>query len=299
MHRRTVMLNGGSAVDSASRYLAGNGTVSLPAYSFKSDPTTGMYIRNGNTITFACAATNEFDVRFFYGPVTLTNFYSFDNGSGTPDLVLIRAASGVLQFSNNVSSDNTTQLGDSTHRLAGIFAGLATLNGLIINGGDIGLSASQGVIVSAVRVVAFGTAGISGYNGIATAGYGVSPIYAHGRFTAQVAAKASVAAYAIGAADGSFEVSANINVTAATTAAFTCTCTYTDEANVSRTLTFGFTQLSGATLLTSITNVTGTGPYESPVYHIRCKASTSITIATVGTFTSVTYNVEATISQLA
>jgi hypothetical protein len=140
---------------------------------------------------------------------------------------------------------------------------------------------------------------ITTYNAIATAGWGVPSIYGSGRSAAQTAAVASIAAYTVGASDGSFEVSANVNVTTATTHNFTVTCAYTDETNTARTLTLGFTQLTGATFLTAITNVTGAGPYESPVYHIRCKASTAITIATTGTFTTVTYNVEGIIKQTA
>lgn len=137
------------------------------------------------------------------------------------------------------------------------------------------------------------------YNSVVTAGFGVAAVCAASRVTAQVAAVASVATYTVGAADGSFEVSANVNVTTATTHAFTVTCTYTDETGTSRVLTLGFTQLSGATLLTSITNVTGAGPYESPIYHLRAKAATTITFATVGTFTSVAYNAEGIIKQMA
>lgn len=140
---------------------------------------------------------------------------------------------------------------------------------------------------------------ITNYNSITTSGLGVPVVVATGRFTAQVAAKASVSAFTVGGSDGSFEVSANVNVTASTAHTFTTTVTYTDETNASRTLTFGFTQLSGATLITAITNVTGVGPYESPVYHIRCKAATTITVATTGTFTTVTYNVEGIIKQTA
>lgn len=140
---------------------------------------------------------------------------------------------------------------------------------------------------------------LTSYNGISTAGWGVPSIQAAGRTVAATnATVASVAAYTVGAADGSFYISANVNVTATTAAAMTVTCVYTDETNTSRTLTLGFTQLSGATLLTSITNVTGTGPYESIPYHIRCKAATSITIATAGTVTGITYNVEGFISQV-
>lgn len=138
---------------------------------------------------------------------------------------------------------------------------------------------------------------ISTYNNITTAGWGVPAIYGSGRATAQVAANASVATYTVGAADGSFEVSANVLVTTATTHAFTVTCTYTDEGNTSRTLTLTFSQLAG-TLITSITNAAGTVPYEGVPLHIRCRASTAITIATTGTFTAVVYNVEGIIRQL-
>lgn len=136
------------------------------------------------------------------------------------------------------------------------------------------------------------------YNGVATTGWGHPAIYGTGRVTARTSAAASIATYTVGVADGSFLVSANVNVTAATTASFTCTCTYTDETNTSRTLTLTFSNITG-TLLSTITNVTGTGAYEGVQLHIRCKASTAITFATVGTFTSVTYNVEGIIQQIA
>lgn len=140
---------------------------------------------------------------------------------------------------------------------------------------------------------------ITSYNGIVTAGNGVSTVQASGRATAQGAANASVSTYTVGGSDASFRVSANVLVTTATTHSFSVTCTYTDEGNVSRTLTLGFTQLSGATLVTLITNITGAGPYESLQYHIRCKASTAITFATTGTFTTVVYNAEGVVTKVA
>lgn len=136
------------------------------------------------------------------------------------------------------------------------------------------------------------------YNGVTTVGWGQPAIYGFGRVTAQVAAAAAFATYTVGAADGSFLISANLLVTASVTNSFTCTCTYTDEGNTSRTLNMTFSQITG-TLLTTITNVTGTGAYEGVPLHIRAKASTAITFATVGTFTSVTYNAEAQITQIA
>lgn len=139
---------------------------------------------------------------------------------------------------------------------------------------------------------------ITNYAGVATNGLGIPAIYKIGRATAQTAVNASVATYTVGSSDGSFIISTNVLVTTSTTHTFTVTCSYTDEGNTSRTVTFNVQQLGG-TLVTSITNVTGAGPYEGVPLHIRCKASTSITIGTTGTFTTVTYNVEGSIIQIA
>lgn len=100
------------------------------------------------------------------------------------------------------------------------------------------------------------------------------------------------------AADGSFDISANINVTVSTTVTMTVTCTYTDETNTSRVLTIPFLILAG-TWVVSITTAQGNIAYESPVLHIRAKANTTITIATAGTVTAVTYTGEGMITQIA
>lgn len=119
-----------------------------------------------------------------------------------------------------------------------------------------------------------------------------------GRATSQTAANASVATYTLGATDASFEVSANVLVTTSSAEAFTVTCTYTSEDDTSRVLTLNFSLLAG-TLGTSIAFANGAVPYEGVPLHIRCKASTAVTIATTGTFTGSTYNVEGTILQIA
>ncbi len=139
---------------------------------------------------------------------------------------------------------------------------------------------------------------VAEYNNVATAGLGVPAIYKAGRSTGQTAAVASVSAYTNGAADGSYIVSANVNVTTSSAEAFTVTCAYTDEGNTSRTLTLNFSLLAG-TIGTAINFANGAVPYEGLPMHIRCKASTAITIATTGTFTGATYNVEGIIRQLA
>lgn len=121
--------------------------------------------------------------------------------------------------------------------------------------------------------------------------------YQTARSTAQTAAVASVVSWTVGANDGSFLVSSNVLVTASVTHSFSVTVSYTDEGNTARVLTLNFSQLTG-TFLTAITNVQGLGAYEGIPLHIRCKAATSITIGSTGTFTSVTYNVEGAITQI-
>lgn len=135
----------------------------------------------------------------------------------------------------------------------------------------------------------------SKYNNLTTAGQGVAPILGNGRFTAKTAAQ-TVSTTAVGAADASFEISANVLVTTATVHNFTVTCSYTDEGNTARTLTLTFSNLAG-TLLTAIANAAGAIPYEGIPLHIRCKAGTNIVIASVGTFTTVTYNIESVVKR--
>ena len=123
---------------------------------------------------------------------------------------------------------------------------------------------------------------------------------ANARADAQTAAVATVATYTVGAADGTFLVAANVLVTTSTTHSFTVECAYTDESNTARTLTMTFSQLAG-TLVVTITNITGAGPYEGIPLTIRAKAATAITIRTqaAGVYTTVTFNVDGSIVQVA
>lgn len=169
----------------------------------------------------------------------------------------------------------------------------ATTNGRLTDDSDMTFATDTLTVTG----LAVGTAKIKSYNGVATAGFGVPVIYGLGRFTAQTAAKASVATYTP-TADGTFEISANVLVTTSTVHSFTVTCAYTDEGNTARTLTLTFSNLGG-TLLTTIANAAGAVPYEGVPLHIRVKANTAITLASVGTFTTVTYNIEGIIKQTA
>lgn len=142
------------------------------------------------------------------------------------------------------------------------------------------------------------TSTIGKYKNISTEGLGAPAVYKVGRATAQVAANTSVATYTTPASDGSYEVSSNVLVTTSTVHNFTVTVDYTDEGNTARTVTMPFAVLAG-TFVTAITNASGAVPYTGIPIHLRCKASTAITVKTAGTFTTVVYNIEAIIKQTA
>lgn len=133
--------------------------------------------------------------------------------------------------------------------------------------------------------------------GLMSSATSTSNVVASGRQTAQVAADANVFTFTLPAADHSYLITSNILVTASTLHSFTTTCSYTDESNTARVLTLNYSQLTGA-FVTAITNGTGASAYEGVPVQIRCKASTNVVVATTGTFTSVTYNVEAALVQL-
>lgn len=135
------------------------------------------------------------------------------------------------------------------------------------------------------------------YNTVPLQGNGLISIPGWGPRVVGATAAQTLATF-LPTADGSFYVSANLLVTTATLFSVSVTCTYTDEGGTSRTATLSFSQLTG-TILNLITNTQGAGPYEGIPLHIRVKGNTTITIQTAGTFTTVTYNGEGSISQIA
>lgn len=122
-------------------------------------------------------------------------------------------------------------------------------------------------------------------------------IHASANISAQTT-NATITSYATPASDADFEISGQINVTAATAISTSLTCTYTDVSNTSRTMIIPISGLAGSFLAGGL--ATGTGSFESAVMHIRAKASTTITILTAaGTFSSVTYSASAVIKRTA
>lgn len=119
-----------------------------------------------------------------------------------------------------------------------------------------------------------------------------------GRSTAQTAAVASVATLTVGGADASYMVSGNILVTTSSAESFSINVDYTDEGNTARSAIIPIIRIATGAFIGTTISVSGAVPYPSASLQIRCKASTSITIKTTGTFTGCTYNVEGRITKI-
>lgn len=242
------------------------------------------------------------------GTVTLQREYYFPGptyASGSPSQTFTDACTVYIDR----PIPGTNAIFSRAHSLAIVDSTTATssMNGAMVIATALGTGATSlafggGAIWTGSYIVCGGNlqvgSKVNSYNGVTTAGWGVPAIQNAGRVTAQTAANANVGTYAVGASDATFKVSGNILVTASTTHTFTMTCTYTDEGNTARTLTLQFS-LTAGTNTTSIANANGAVPYTGLELMIRCKAGTNIVFATTGTFTTVTYNAEANVTQIA
>lgn len=120
----------------------------------------------------------------------------------------------------------------------------------------------------------------------------------HGRATGQTAANSSIATLTVGGSDATYMVSGNILITTDNASqSFSLKVAYTDEGNTARDYEFWLMRIGTSAITTSTLGGLGTVPYPATPIHIRCKASTSITIKTTGTFTGVTYSAEGVIER--
>jgi len=137
------------------------------------------------------------------------------------------------------------------------------------------------------------TTGVTGVLPFANGGQDI----VSGRSTGQTAAVASIATLTVGGADATYLVTGNVLVTTSGSENFNMKVDYTDEGNTARTLNLNVQDLAGV-VTTNVRFGAGATPYSCNPTHIRCKASTSITVKTVGTFTGVTYNAEGYIMRI-
>lgn len=279
------------------------GTTSTTAMAFSQNGDNSKYYFLTHTLGGAGSATASVSGSgAFYIQVNTDDTGTND----TTHNVAILTTQKRLFFANNAPflmvgsgpSTGSNIAGNATY----LYGGQSTGTGL---GGNLNFQVSpagtsgSGVNALATALSIASTKIFSTVNGIATAGYGVPTIVAQARSTGQTGAVASVATYTPNA-DGTFEVSANVNVTASTTHSFNVNVTYTDETNTSRTLNLvGINPAANSGTLQLVANASGVAAYSFLTATIRVKASTAITILTSGTFTSVTYNVEGIIKQIA
>lgn len=225
-------------------------------------------------------------------PGGIINFWeSAPSGSGSTPNTLDNIFS--LQYDQMVLSEGyNLRLGSTTGTMIGTsdgqklaFFGITPIvqpNGLspVVAGTNLGLWRNPAVIA----------VGEGGTGATSLFGANIVTVVGNQRATGRSGAT-SLAAYTVGASDETLIVSANILITASTVHSFSTTVSYTDESNTARVLTLNFSQLTG-TFVTTLTNALGASAYEGVPVHIRAKSGTTVTVATTGTFTTVTYNFE-------
>lgn len=128
---------------------------------------------------------------------------------------------------------------------------------------------------------------------------GIPAKVASGRAVAQTAAVAALCTITP-SVDSTYLILGNVNVTASTTHSFNLGTDFSDEVPNARTALMGFVNNGGSMVGNpAIVNGGGVNVYYGMPMLIRAKAGTAVTCKTVGTFTTVTYNVEAHIIQIA
>jgi hypothetical protein len=290
-----------STITATTQFLTPIGSTTIPGYGFSGSAggnASGLYfVSSGNQVILTSNGTSltswtAGETRWGSGQAI---GWSSNVGPSVAvnDTIMVRDAANTWALKNGTNAQ--------TARIYGTTTGPKYLS-LSHDGtnGVIDTAASSGLVSIAPTNATSVTLGkkITSYNGVTAVGNGVPVIVGAGRITASNAANANINTYATPAADGSYEISANVLVTTATTHAFTFTVAYTDEGNTARTVTMTFGLVAGGVTTTSIANANGAVPYMGVPLHIRTKASTNIVCATTGTFTTVTYNAECIVRQL-
>jgi hypothetical protein len=139
------------------------------------------------------------------------------------------------------------------------------------------------------------------YNiGRPTAGAGISAIYANYSQLAKIAAVTNAVNFTPPAAAGTYRLSWIVDVNASVTHSFTVVASWKDASGNATSQTLGGSDDGGSALVAgAITNALGVGVYYGSVLIQIDNSATPITLSTVGVFTSVTYNLAATLEQLA
>lgn len=268
---RWLKLSGGN-LNSGAQLNINNGAIANFGTNQTTDPSsywtsTGLKVGTSGNLTHNYTGYNN-------------NNISTDNGTTAFTLNIPQNTSGTFALTSQLTSGTVTSV-TSANSDIGIATGtttpVLTFNRVLANGVT-ATTQTQGDNSTKLATTAYVDANFP-------------KTVASTRVTAQTTLVSVGNIWTVGASDGSFTISANVLVTTSTLHSFGATCTYVDESNTSRVLTLNFSQLTG-TFITAITNGTGASAYEGVPVHIRAKAGTQISVATAGTFTSVTYNAE-------
>jgi hypothetical protein len=166
------------------------------------------------------------------------------------------------------------------------------------NSNDLKLTANAGVIILGNMAWFAGKIGM--FNSISTAGLGVPAIYAVYSTTGNNIAVTNAINYTPPATAGTYRLTFTVDTRVATTDNFYVVATWKDAAGTARSQTIGGSNAVGSALVAgAITNTIGTGTYYGSVLFQIDNSATAITLSTVGTFTTVTYDLAATLEQLA
>lgn len=268
-----------TAAGLAAAFDATGGLSVSAAFSATSGTFSGDIAMNNNFITIPNGA--YFRARRNSGSAAINVLGML---AGTDDLAMI--TSGVFRLRNTGNVDLFTV--DPTGPAIAVLGTLAVTSDFSVNTSKFTVAASSGNMTSAGLTTT--------YNGVATAGHGVAAVRGYGRLTAQTAA-VTLCTFSP-ASDGSFVVSGNLLITVSTNFIFSVAVSYKDESNVSRTLVLGLSPDGGGVVQYAATNSSGAIAYGGVPVCIRAKGGTTITVATSGTFTTVTYNAEAIITQV-
>lgn len=187
---------------------------------------------------------------------------------------------------------------------------VATLPALNYDGSNLELSAplgqQSGLAIAKSYVLYVNASGvnfikpISSFNNIFTAGLGVPAIYAAYSQTGKTAAVTNAINYTPPATAGTYRLSFSVDVTTATTDNFTVVATWKDASGNAISQNLGGSDKNGTALTAgAITNAIGRGVYYGSALFSIDNSATAITLSTAGTFTTVTYNLAATLEQLA
>jgi len=234
--------------------------------------------------------------------------YALDQATAGVTINVFGTWTGTLTFEGTNNDGIWIALGLTTNLATGAQGSTTTANGLFA-------ITNAGVIKVRVRATAAitGTAQITAAKGLgfARAGAGngavgsAPQLVGYGRSAAVTnAAVASIAAFTVGPADGTFQVTYDALILSGATFSFTVEVAFTDEGNTARVTTFNAagSGSAGAPQFTiTLTAAQGALAYAGTTYTLRAKAATTITIRTqaAGTYTAIVYNIEGAIFKLA